>query len=76
MANLFKKGGDNLLNGIGLGVAFGALVATSNISWIQSTVNSIMSAIPVTYISWAGDYAKMAVFGGIGALVGYFLDRM
>ena len=75
MASLLKKGGDNLLNGVILGAVAGVLIASSNLSFIQAIVTPVMSAVE-RYVTWAGTYKEELVFGLIGALVGYFLDRV
>jgi hypothetical protein len=63
---------DDWKNGVGFGALFGALVASSSLTWIVSIVNSIMSIFPDT---WNTTTYKYLIFAGIGAIVGYFIDK-
>jgi len=71
---IFKRGPDNLIFGTVLGIAVGALIATSNIIWIQNIVTAIMNWIPAEWLSWAGSYASIVVFSLIGGIIGYIVD--
>jgi hypothetical protein len=77
MANVFKKGSDNLLNGAILGVIIGYLVATNGTSWIQSIVTTVVNTINQSnWLSFAGDYTTILVWVVIGGIAGYIIDRV
>lgn len=63
---------DKLLNGSILGAIVGILIVSSSISWIQSFVTTITNLIPADY---QFQYISYVVFGVIGLLVGYLLDK-
>ena len=69
-----KKGSDNLLNGVGLGAAFGAAII-----WGSSILNQIKTVIPQAWTSWSPtsypDLALWVYIIGAGALIGYIIDR-
>lgn len=82
MGNLFKKGSDNLLNGIILGGVIGVLIAVGDfsgvswLSWITGIRDSVMNALATqTWLDWAKSFRAVVVFGVIGAVFGYLLDR-
>ena len=72
MTNFMKRGSDGLLNGLSLGLCFGILLASSDISWIQSIVTAVVNIIPVEYHYQYIDYTT---FGLLGMGIGYFIDR-
>jgi len=68
-----RKGSDDLKNGLVLGAIIGILIASSSISWIQSIVTSVTNLIPAEY---QFEYAKYVVWGLLGLLAGYIIDRV
>lgn len=70
---ILRRGPDNLTNGLILGAIFGLLIASSNISWIQSIVTAVVDAIPVEYHF---QYVSYVVWGFLGMLAGYIVDRV
>ena len=63
---------DKLKNGTALGAIFGLLVASSGVSWIQSIVDTIIDVVPEDY---QFKYIGYVVFGALGALAGYIIDK-
>ncbi len=73
MAGFWKSSmRDKTRNGSFLGVLFGLLIASSNISWIQSIVTWAVDLIPVAYHF---EYISYVLFGILGLIVGYGIDR-
>lgn len=64
---------DRVRNGTYLGIVFGLLVASSDITWIQSIVTSIVGTLPENYQSVK--FIDYVLFGLIGGGLGYFVDK-
>ncbi len=69
---LFKHSGDNLFNGLIIGIVTGLLVASSNISFIHTVVEFVTNLVPAQYHF---QYIEYAVFALIFGILGYILDR-
>ena len=63
---------DKVHNGAFLGMLFGLLLASSNITWINSIVTYVVDFIPVSYTF---SYIEYVVWGLIGLLAGYIVDK-
>lgn len=63
---------DKVHNGTVLGLLFGLLLASSVIPWINSIVMFVVNYIPTAY-QFA--YIEYIVWGAIGALAGFILDK-
>lgn len=75
MAGLLKHGSDSQINGILLGAVTGVLVASSNISFVKSIVDMVMSVVPTSWnITGSMFPFSYLVFGVLGLVVGWFID--
>ena len=64
---------DNLKNGMVLGAITGLLLTYPKISSLVS--GFIVDVLPLTWRTFAGEYS-IAIYGlGVGAIVGYFIDK-
>lgn len=72
MANFWKASmKDKCKNGTFLGLLFGLLLASSLIPWINSIVMAVVDQIPIEHFP----YMEYIVWGLIGAITGYIIDR-
>lgn len=62
---------DKVKNGTFLGLLFGLLLASSLIPWINSLVMTVVDSIPIEYFK----YMEYIVWGLIGSLAGYIIDK-
>jgi len=73
MAGFWKSSArDKVRNGVFLGLIFGLLLASSVIPWINSIVMFVINKIPTTYHF---QYIEYVVWGLIGSLLGYIIDK-
>jgi len=63
---------DKVKNGTVLGLLFGILIASSDISWIQSIVTSTVDIIPTEYHF---EYISYVTFALLGMISGYIIDK-
>lgn len=64
---------DSLINGAVLGLIIGVLIASSNISWISSIVDTIIGFLSEDFQSLT--YVRYFVIGIIGLGAGIIVDR-
>jgi len=70
MGSFWKKGSDTLHNGTVLGAVAGALIV-----WGDKVYNWLIPVIPEAWITFAGDWSIPIILIGLGALLGYAVDR-
>ena len=68
--SFWKQGRDTLANGSLLGGIAGALVV-----WGDKVYDWMVPLIPDAWTSFGGDYSIPIIVIGVGALVGYLIDR-
>ena len=73
---LLRRGADDLKNGLVLGAIIGLLIADSSTLWIQTIVTTITELMPMSIQDAVSmKWLPYVVFGVLGSLIGYFVDR-